>query len=275
MTSEQKAARAFIEKWKSFVGYHEKATNAQLESFTANSGSNNWNMFAAFIDSLRDKGLNFYNGRKNIGPLGEWCDSSYDAVMIWFVQSLGFDEIEAAKIAMQMLYQPENSCGAGCEFSANYYRAAGAWREAPEVGHQIFFGKKHDESHTGAVTGWDETYVYTIEGNANNQVEERKYRRDDPKIVGYGRPKWEIVAYKFADPEPVPEPVPPYPKQPFVDVPADAWYAADVQWAYENGITYGVDATHFKPDEPCTRAQVVTFIRRAVGMLQEAQNHVE
>ena len=81
------------------------------------------------------------------------------------------------------------------------------------------------------------------------------------------------VAAKLA-PEPEPKPIP-YPHQPFEDVPADAWYAADVKWAYENGITYGVDATHFKPDEPCTRAQVVTFIRRAVGMLQEAQNHVE
>lgn len=68
---------------------------------------------------------------------------------------------------------------------------------------------------------------------------------------------------------PAPEPVQPYPKQPFVDVPADAWYGPDVQWAYENGITNGVDATHFSPDSPCTRAQVVTFLRRLAGMLQK------
>ena len=33
----------------------------------------------------------------------------------------------------------------------------------------------------------------------------------------------------------------------------------------EKGITAGVDATHFGPTLPCTRAQVVTFLWRAVG----------
>lgn len=127
MTPIEKAAQAFIKQFQSDVGYHEKASNAQLQDPVANSGSNNWNKFAAFIDSLRDKGLNFYNGRKNIGPPGEWCDISYDTEMIWFLMGLGMDEIEAAKLAMRMLYQPSDSCGAGCYYSAGYYRAAGAW----------------------------------------------------------------------------------------------------------------------------------------------------
>ena len=33
----------------------------------------------------------------------------------------------------------------------------------------------------------------------------------------------------------------------------------------ENGITNGVDATHFGPTVPCNRAQVVTFLYRAMG----------
>jgi hypothetical protein len=36
-------------------------------------------------------------------------------------------------------------------------------------------------------------------------------------------------------------------------------------WAVENGITSGMDATHFAPDAFCTRAQVVTFLYRAKG----------
>ena len=32
-----------------------------------------------------------------------------------------------------------------------------------------------------------------------------------------------------------------------------------VLWAAENGITNGVDAVHFDPKAPVTRAQVVTF----------------
>ena len=52
---------------------------------------------------------------------------------------------------------------------------------------------------------------------------------------------------------------------PFVDVkPGDYFYKA-VLWAYENGITTGVDATHFAPTGECNRAQVVTFLWRAMG----------
>ena len=51
----------------------------------------------------------------------------------------------------------------------------------------------------------------------------------------------------------------------FVDVfPGDYYYDA-VLWAAENGITGGVDDTHFAPNAPCTRAQIVTFLWRAAG----------
>lgn len=61
----------------------------------------------------------------------------------------------------------------------------------------------------------------------------------------------------------------PHPKHPFTDVPAGAWYAPAVQWAFENGITDGVDATHYAPNEPCTRAQMAVFLQRLAGMLQK------
>lgn len=51
----------------------------------------------------------------------------------------------------------------------------------------------------------------------------------------------------------------------FVDVPADAYYYDAVLWAAENGITGGVDDTHFAPYASCTRAQAVTFLWRAAG----------
>lgn len=38
-----------------------------------------------------------------------------------------------------------------------------------------------------------------------------------------------------------------------------------MSWAYENGITSGLDSTHFMPENPCTRGQVVTFLWRAMG----------
>ena len=49
---------------------------------------------------------------------------------------------------------------------------------------------------------------------------------------------------------------------PFADVPAEAYYATAVQWAYEQEITGGTSATTFSPDADCTRAQMVTFLYR-------------
>ena len=51
----------------------------------------------------------------------------------------------------------------------------------------------------------------------------------------------------------------------FVDVATGSYYEDAVDWAVENGITKGTDATHFSPDGICTRAQAVTFLWRAAG----------
>ena len=52
---------------------------------------------------------------------------------------------------------------------------------------------------------------------------------------------------------------------PFLDVNETHFYHDAVLWAVENGITVGVDATHFGPLKVCNRAQVVTFLWRAAG----------
>ena len=51
----------------------------------------------------------------------------------------------------------------------------------------------------------------------------------------------------------------------FYDVPNDAYYYEAVKWAVENGITGGIGNSLFAPDQPCTRAQIVTFLWRAAG----------
>lgn len=48
----------------------------------------------------------------------------------------------------------------------------------------------------------------------------------------------------------------------FADVPANAWYADAVNWAAANGIVNGVSDTRFAPDDPVTREQMVTILRR-------------
>ena len=51
----------------------------------------------------------------------------------------------------------------------------------------------------------------------------------------------------------------------FTDVAADAYYADAVKWAVEKGITNGLTATTFGPNNSCTRGQMVTFLWRAAG----------
>ena len=55
------------------------------------------------------------------------------------------------------------------------------------------------------------------------------------------------------------------PVQIFKDVPVDAYYYEAVKWAAEKGITGGVGNGLFAPNQPCTRAQIVTFLWRAAG----------
>ena len=51
-------------------------------------------------------------------------------------------------------------------------------------------------------------------------------------------------------------------KNPFADVSSKKFYYKAVMWALKNKITGGTDSTHFSPNDPCTRGQIVTFLYR-------------
>ena len=59
-------------------------------------------------------------------------------------------------------------------------------------------------------------------------------------------------------------------KSGFADVPADAWFAAAVDWAAANGITNGVDAEHFDPNGVVTRETLSTLLWRYAALRYEA-----
>ena len=52
---------------------------------------------------------------------------------------------------------------------------------------------------------------------------------------------------------------------PFSDVFTSAYYYEAVKWAQEKSITGGIGNGLFGPNQPCTRAQIVTFLWRAAG----------
>ena len=63
-------------------------------------------------------------------------------------------------------------------------------------------------------------------------------------------------------------------KSPFTDVKEGDWFYEPVIWAVENDITSGTTATTFSPNIPCSRAQVVALLYKAVNSpaVENAEN---
>lgn len=167
------------------VGYIEKASNKDLDSKTANTGSGNYTKYARDLDNI-----NFYNGPKNGYS---WCDVFVD----WcFYKAFG------KKRALELLCQPEKSTGAGCGFSMNFYKTHNQFFTKPKEGDQIFFTDGTSIYHTGLVYRVDSSKVYTVEGNTSDvnyvdgnggKVCKKSYSLSLSSIAGYGRPKYDTT----------------------------------------------------------------------------------
>ena len=57
---------------------------------------------------------------------------------------------------------------------------------------------------------------------------------------------------------------------PFADVKENAFCFDSVRWAAAKGVTTGKTADRFAPGDDCTRAQIVTFLYRALGQTEAA-----
>jgi len=185
MTKDE-AIKAVVSLAEAEVGYHEKESNAQLDDPDGNSGGNNWTKYARDLDALP----NFYNGQKNGYA---WCDIFVD----WC-----FVHIFGEELGRKMLYQPEKSAGAGCLYSANYYKQNSAFhRTNPRVGDQIFFSYSPGEySHTGIVVDVNGNTITTVEGNTSDSVGRRTYETNNRSIAGYGTPNWQLAVEDWEKP---------------------------------------------------------------------------
>ena len=186
MTKDQAVARV-LQIARGEIGYREKASGTGLDDPQANAGSGNYTKYARDLDAIPG----FYNGAKQSFP---WCDCFYDWTL---VQAFG------PELAQRMLCQPKDSAGAGCYYSALYYRQAGRFYDSrPEPGDQIFFTFQAGEvSHTGIVETVSGGMVTTIEGNTSDQVARRSYATGSSAIYGYGRPVWSLAEDLDADPD--------------------------------------------------------------------------
>ena len=160
------------------IGYLEKKSNSNLDSKTANAGSNNYTKYSR--DLIKWVGAPYAQGVA-------WCDIFVD----WCFY-MAYGKSNAKKLL--------NGWSAYTPTSAQYFKNLGHYYKTnPKPGDVIFFHNGTIICHTGIVTKVEGSYVYTIEGNtsAGNTVIpngggvcEKRYSLSYRRIDGYGRPAY-------------------------------------------------------------------------------------
>lgn len=172
-----------VKEAKSWVGYLEKASGKNLDSFTKNAGYNNYTIFGYDMHKAYPKTMDY--------P-AYWCDAFFDACIYY---ACGKNLDDCSKVL----------CGTPDDYtvhSADMYKYAGRWGKTPKVGAQIFFTNNGAQSgicHTGIVESFTDSTVTTIEGNTSGgntlvsnggSVARKTYSRSSSRIAGYGYPKY-------------------------------------------------------------------------------------
>nr|DAS76585.1 MAG TPA: hypothetical protein [Caudoviricetes sp.] len=177
MASELGTVEKMLEVAKAEVGYLEKASNAYLDSKTANAGYNNYTKYN------RDCG--FGNG-----PSWYWCNS----YISWVAMKAGVSTSIIPKTA-------------SCAYTKQFFQARGKFNlrtsgYKPVKGDLVLFstsGYPYGTGHIALVRAVDANYVYTYEGNTSSgssvvpnggAVCEKYYRLSNTNIYGYCHPAY-------------------------------------------------------------------------------------
>lgn len=143
-------------------------------------------------------------------------------------------------------FSPDQFCTRG-QSMALIWRAAGC--ESPENGKAPF-------SDVGESMYYHRAVLWAVENGITTGTSATTFSPDATctraQIVSF---LWRC----YGQPEPETD------RNPFKDVKETDYYYKAVLWAVENGITTGTSATTFAPDNACTRAQIVTFLYRALA----------
>lgn len=178
------SAQKIVEVALSQVGYLEKASVSNLDNFTANAGSANYNKYA-----------------RDIWPTLQaqpWCD----IFVSWCAEQAG----EAQAVGKY----------AYCPSHVQFFQNRGQWFRrgavTPRAGDIIFFGYGSEAAHVGIVKSVSGSTVYTVEGNTSGAsglvpngggVCVKSYPLTSSYILGYGRPSY--GAESTPSPAPGPE----------------------------------------------------------------------
>ncbi len=165
------------------LGYHEGNSSKDFDGKNT-SGSSNYIEYARLL--VPHYSNNAY----------EWCACFVN----WCLNQAHFDKA---------------SSEIGCWKWVGELKAMKMWQDSaaykgtytPKPADMIFFnwnGKNTGSGHIGYVLYTTETHVYTIEGNADNNVTVRSYALNDPCVIGYGTPPYNegdepTIDYSYAE----------------------------------------------------------------------------
>ena len=164
----------YLKKW---VGYCEKDRQDEIgfmdnpEKFDS-KGKNNFTVFAR--DFYLDTGIQVQGG--------PWCDTFINAC---FIKVFGKEKAREYLHGFSA-YTPQ---------SANFFKERKLYKKTPVQGALVFFKNDKRICHIGFVYKYDDTYIYTIEGNTSNDdkfninggcVAYKKHLRYSQNIDGYG-----------------------------------------------------------------------------------------
>ncbi len=151
------------------LGYHEGDSAKDFDGMNK-SGSSNYIEYARLL-------VPHYNDNAY-----EWCACFVN----WCLNQARFDKA---------------SSEIGCWKWVGELKTMKMWQDSaaykgtytPKPADMIFFnwdGKNTGSGHIGYVLYTTETHVFTIEGNADNNVTVRSYALSDPRVIGYGTPPY-------------------------------------------------------------------------------------
>lgn len=162
------------------IGYHEKASEDNLDDFLANTCSDDT---ANYTKYARDLGMP--NGQSWCGYFVWWC-----------MRSAGVTEDRYPSIG--------NVTG-----TKDWFVQRGLWHDRgtyiPSPGDYIAFGDPL--SHSGIVEYVSGDRVYTIEGNSSDMVKRKDYALTDTHVAGYGTISYSGTAPAVVQPVATPTPV--------------------------------------------------------------------
>lgn len=184
-------------------GYKGHKTPEQLDDPTANAGMRNGKTYTKYGKYLDDLGW-VYNYVPKNGYA--WC-----AMFAAYCYFVAYGDRNAQK----MLCQHDKCSAAGCGEWMKYFIRQKQYfgRGQGQASDVVFFCDSSGENvvHVGIVESIKGNIMTTIEGNASNSVRRKTYGIWDGRIVGYGRPIWNMTpvgptpdnAQKVEEPEPL------------------------------------------------------------------------